>query len=35
MKHGRTSKRYMLKCVKNLMEMLSFVALGFASMGLS
>ena len=35
MKHGRTSKRYMLKCVKNLMELLTFVALGFAGVGFS
>jgi hypothetical protein len=35
MRHRRTSKRYMLKCVKNLMELPTFVALGFAGMRLS
>jgi hypothetical protein len=34
-KLGRTSKRYMLKCEKNLMELPTFVALGFAGMGFS
>jgi hypothetical protein len=35
MGHGRTSERYMLKCVTNLMELPTFVALGFAGMELS
>jgi len=34
MRHGRTSKRYVLKCVKNLKELPTFVALRFAGMGL-
>jgi hypothetical protein len=35
MRHRRSSKRYVLKYVKNLMELPTFVALGFVGMGLS